>query len=322
MRPRLAIIIINFRTPDLTIDCLRSLTGEVALNPGVRTVVIDNHSSDDSPTLLSAALAAEKWGWCTLIESPQNSGFAGGNNLGIRAIEADNYLLLNSDTVVRPGAITALLDAADKYPAAGVIGPRLEWPDARPQESCFHDLRPAHAFTAAAQTGLLERLIPRSYVGVPVSETPLDSDWTSFACALIRREVFEKIGLLDTGYFMYFDDVDFCRRARAAGWKILHWPAARVVHLRGKSGPVKSAGAARKQRPRYYYVSRARYYAKFYGTPGLWLANSLWMLGRCVSWLRELLRTKQPHTCRRELLDNWINATHPNGPRSWEEQKL
>jgi GT2 family glycosyltransferase len=139
----------------------------------------------------------------------------------------------------------------------------------------------------------------------------MQPEWTSFACVLIRREVFNRVGLLDEGYFMYFDDMDFCRRAWKAGIATLHWPAARVVHLRGGSSPVKQLAAERKRPPRYLYASRNRYYAKFYGRLGLWLANICWHTGRLISLAREIVRQKQAHTCKRQWLDIWTNALRP-----------
>ena len=96
-----------------------------------------------------------------------------------------------------------------------------------------------------------------------------------------------------------------------AGWAVLHWPAARVVHLRGRSNPVKSLTSQRKRRPAYWYASRARYYAKFYGRWGLWGANLLWTAGRSISLARELFGRKRPHTCAREWLDIWTNCWDP-----------
>jgi N-acetylglucosaminyl-diphospho-decaprenol L-rhamnosyltransferase len=121
--------------------------------------------------------------------------------------------------------------------------------------------------------------------------------------------------VLDDGFFLYFDDLDFCRRARVAGWTVRNWPAARVVHLRGRSNPVKEMTAERKRRPAYWYESRARYYAKHYGWWGLLGANVAWWLGRGVSLVREALGNKAPHVCEREWLDIWSNWRKPLGGR-------
>jgi len=128
---------------------------------------------------------------------------------------------------------------------------------------------------------------------------------------LVRRAVIDQIGLMDEGYFMYFDDIDYCRRARDAGWKILHWPQARVVHLRGGSGDVKSDVAARRRPRAYLYASRSRYFAKFYGYLGLWLANLMWLAGRIISLVREAAGTKQRHTCDYTAQDIRMNWRSP-----------
>ena len=130
-------------------------------------------------------------------------------------------------------------------------------------------------------------------------------DWGSFACALIRKEVLEEIGVLDEGYFLYFDDVDYCREARNHGWTVKYFPDARVVHLRGKSNPLKEMAALRQRRPGYWYQSRSWYLTKFYGKPGLLTANLLWYAGRLVSALRELVGNKAPHVCEKEWCDIW-----------------
>lgn len=318
IRPRfdLAIVIINYRTPDITVDCLQSLAGEVAAIGDAGVIVVDNASGDGSADQIAAAIAERGWGdWVRLIRSGKNLGFSGGNNLGIESAEAESYLLLNSDTIVRPGAVVELHRVLGERPEVGMVSPRLEWPDGTPQENCFRFLKPASELIRAASTGPVDKLLKASVPAIPVSDDPQEPPWTSFAGILIRRRVFEQIGLLDEGYFMYFDDVDFCRRARRAGVQILHWPRARIVHLRGKSGPVKAATASRQRRPAYFYESRSRYYAKFYGRPGLWLANACWIAGRALSLARELVGHKSPHTCRREGLDIWTNWVDPLGER-------
>ena len=140
----------------------------------------------------------------------------------------------------------------------------------------------------------------------------MEPEWVSFACVLIREKVITDIGHLDDGFFMYFEDIDFARRARRAGWNVRYEPAARVVHLRGGSSPVKESKARRDRVPRYYYASRSRYFAKWYGGRlGIMLANTCWMGGRFVSWLMELLRRREPFHCAHEGRDNWINWLNP-----------
>ena len=310
-RKRLAIVIVNYRTAQLVEQCLESLADQV--DPARdAVVVVDNASGDGSPETIERTVAERGWiEWARVIRSPVNGGFSAGNNVGVQAVESDAYLLLNSDTIVRPGALPILLDALDSHPEIDLMAPRLEWPDGAPQESVFRYHTAASEFIKAACTGPITRLLGRYEVALRVQEGPVEFKWASFACILIRRTVFDRIGLMDEGYFMYYEDVDFCRRAREAGLRSLHWPSARVVHLRGGTSPVKELTAARKRRPAYYYESRNRYIAKFYGIPGLWAANLCWWAGRCVSLAREIIGRKKPHVCEYEGRDIWINAFRP-----------
>ncbi len=279
-----------------------------------RVIVVDNASGDQSVQQISNRIHDQQWNqWARVVPADRNGGFSYGNNLGIRSIEAQYYMLLNSDTLVRPGSIEQMLAATKLHPQAGIIGPRLEWTDRTPQQSCFRDFQPSHEFFSAAGTGALEKLMRYKPLALDISDEPLTCDWTSFACALIPQRVIEKVGLLDEGYFMYFDDADYCRRIREAGYEVLNWPAAHVVHLRGGSGPVKQLTAERKRRPNYWYASRNRYYAKFYGRIGLVAANLCWHAGRLVALAREITKTKQPHSCRREWRDIWTNIRNPLG---------
>lgn len=314
----LAIVIVNYRTPELVIDCLNSLASEIPSLPPTKVIVVDNHSGDDSVSLIKSAIVS--FDWVELIESEINGGFSYGNNVGIKAIKADNYLLLNSDTIVRKGAIALLLEALNKYPQAGIISPRLEWLDGEPQISCFRNRSPINELINSAKTGVITKILNKYDVPLAVSEETIEVEWTSFACVLIRKTVIEEIGLMDEDYFMYFDDIDYCRRTKKAGWQIIHYPFARVVHLRGGSGSVKKDIATKKRPPAYLYASRSRYFTKFYGVLGLWLANLLWLLGRSISYTREIIEKKPPQTCVLESRDIWLNWYNPLKPY-WQEMK-
>jgi GT2 family glycosyltransferase len=308
---QLAVVLLNFRTPDLVVQCLESLVGQV--DPSLaRVVVVDNHSEDGSAEAIRASIKANHWlDRVHLLESGRNGGFSAGNNFGIRRIQAEHYLLLNSDTFLREGALSELIKAAHQHPEVSMFSPRLEWPDATPQKSVFTFHSPPSELIHSANTGIVDRAFSRFIVAREVAKLPTKCEWTSFACVLVRRSLFDKIGLLDEGYFMYFEDVDFCRRAVKSGETILHWPDARVVHLRGGSSSVKSSIAERKRPPVYYYASRTRYYKKFYGGLGIFVANLFWHLGRLVSWPREFVRNKAPHLCEREARDIWIAFRDP-----------
>lgn len=301
----------------MVVDCLGTLASQVL--DGERVIVVDNDSCDDSVSQIQSAINDEAWGsWVDLRESRGNRGFSAGINIGIQAIDADVYFLLNSDTLVRPGALVELRKAMVQNPDAALVAPRLEWPDAEPQDSVFRDPTPISEFDRAACTGPISRILRRWSTSPPLSDCPLPFAWASFAAILVRREVFESIGLLDEGYFLYFEDVDFCRRARLAGFQGLYWPKAHVVHLRGGSGPVKEQQSKLYSLPAYYYASRSRFFAKSYGRLGLLATNLMWVLGRTVSFLRELFGQKKPHLCENEGRRLWHTFLSPvDPPEGW-----
>ncbi len=311
---QISVVIVNFRTPDFVCACLASLLPQLN-GLSAKVVVVDNHSGDESAERIATWLSAnDENGTVELIRSGVNSGFAGGNNTGIRALRSSLYLLLNSDTLVRPGAIESMLATAQRFPTAGLISPRLEWPDGRGQESCFRLHTPFSELIRASQTGLIERVLSRYIITLPVQTEIARPEWTSFACVLVRDEVFSQIGMLDEGYFMYFEDVEFCHRARKAGWDIAHNPDARVVHLRGGSSPVKENTRQKKRLPKYFYESRTRFFFQLYGWFGLTAANLMWWAGRLVSKSRQLLGRSDKAAIERQWLDIWTNWMDPLKP--------
>lgn len=309
----LSIVIVNYRTADLCIDALRSIVAIPELD--YKIMVIDNASNDGSAEQIRQRVEEGAWDRVSIIGSTENAGFSAGNNIGINATSSEFVLLLNSDTIVRPGAIETLVKTLQDNPQMGMASPRLEWPDSSPQESCFRFHRPINELIRSACTGPITKLLKRYEVPLAVCDEVSYPEWTSFACVLIRRQVFEDIGLLDDRFFMYFEDVDFCRRARAAGWSIINNPEAHVVHLRGGSSPVKSQAAKKKRLPRYFYESRARYYYKHCGHTGLLVANLFWHLGAVVGWLRKQFSSSyQPNICEAQWRDIWANFSNPSAP--------
>jgi len=312
MSYQLAVVIINYKTPQMLIDCLESLLPELQ-GVNVKVVVVDNLSQDDSLLLIQQWIDKQVVGeWVQLIASSENSGFSGGNNTGISAVEAEFYLLLNSDTLVRQGAISTLLASALGHKEVGLISPRLEWPDAKPQESCFRFHTPISQLIGSANTGFITKLLKNFNVPYAIINQAHFCDWTSFACVLVRADVFNEVGLMDDGYFMYFEDVAFAYQAQQAGWKVLNEPSAHVVHLRGGSSPLKSQAKQRKRLPRYYYESRTRFYYQVYGWTGLLMANIFWTLGYGVSLLRSLMSLSFVSTVSAyQWRDTWINFLRP-----------
>lgn len=306
---RLCIVIVNHRTPGLVLDVLDSLEGQVEAGLD-EIVVVDNASADGSAERLERAIAARGMSrYCRVLRAEQDGGLAAGSNIGIRAADANFYLLLNSDTIVRKGAIAALLAHMQAHPGVGLCGPRLQAPDGTARVSCFRDHTPLSELLAAADTGALAGVLADFELALPLADEPSEAAWISFACVMIRREVIEKVGLLDEGYRLGFEDSDYCRAARAAGFRVQCFPGACVTQR--SSSELRSGHAERQRPPRSLYASRTRYFRKGYGNLGLVAANALWYVGRGLSLGRELLGRKVPHTRERAWLDNWTEAWKP-----------
>jgi hypothetical protein len=287
---RLWIVIVNYRTADLVIDCLRSLVPQVADLGGGRVVIADNASGDGSAERIAAEINANGWSvWATVLPLPRNGGFAYGNNAGIRAAlctdpPPDYVMLLNPDTVVRPGAFRALVDFMAAHPAAGIAGSLIENPDGGTDRSAHRAPSPLGELDGAARLGVLSRLLHRYTVSPPLRQEAHACDWVSGAAMIVRRQVLEQVGLLDEGYFLYFEEVDFCCRVRDAGWQVWYTPEARILHLEGAATGIRTVA---KRRPAYWYDSRRRFFVKHHGVLGLLAADLLWATGR-LSYLARL----------------------------------
>jgi hypothetical protein len=311
----LLIVIVNYRTAELSQDCLGSLQDEIGTVAGTRVVVIDNSSGDDSVARLEAAVQANGWGsWATIRPLDRNGGFAAGNNAAIRPAlaEADPprfVLLLNPDTIVRPGAVRSLVDFMETRPEIGIAGSRLEEPDGTPLQSAFRFPTVLGELEGGLRLGPVSRVLARWVVTPQVPSVPGPIDWVAGACMIIRREVFEAVGLMDEGYFMYFEEVDFCHRARRAGWPCWYVPAAHVVHLVGRSSGVTDPRAARKRRPSYWFHARRRYFLKNYGRAATVLADLAWSLGYASFRLRRIVQRK-PDTDPEWMLWDFIRYNY------------
>ena len=293
-------VIVNYNTPTLVTDCLRSLAPE-AEELGLRVVVVDNASPDGSVEQLRGAVAGNGWGeWVEVIAAERNGGFAAGNNLALRRLLAaesapDCVLLLNPDTVVRPGAVRNLAEFLDRNPRVGLTGSRLENPDGTPQRSAFRFPRVLGEFEDGIRLGLVSRLLSGFVVAPPPRDAEHEAEWLSGASLIVRREVFEQIGLLDEGYFLYYEEVEFCRRARAAGWECWYVPQSRVVHLVGQATGMDAPGPKTRRVPAYWLAARRRYLVKHHGRLTAWLASLAWVIGRASWRVRRRVQAKPDH---------------------------
>jgi GT2 family glycosyltransferase len=313
---KVAVCIINYRTAEMTLQCVESAL--VALK-GIngRVVVVDNDSGDGSIAVIEEWLGQQPKGTpVDFIKSTTNSGFSGGNNQCIAACDAEYYLLLNSDALVRPEFFRGLLAAADNNPDAGLFAPLITYDDGERQISCFRFHSPQSEFLRSAQLGIFSRLLHRRAIPITGDPTTADIEWASFACIALRQAMVTQIGPMDEGYFLYFEDVEYCMRARKSGWKIMHVPKAQAIHFRGGSGPVKALIKQKARLPRYYYCSRTRFLYQGYGRLGLLAANLLWYVGQGFQQMGRLAGRKFVQMPRGEGKYLWTNFSNPLGPRT------
>ena len=243
-----SVLIVSFNTRDMVLDAI----GSVAKLPGVETIVVDNASHDGS-----AIAIAERFPSVRLIQSPTNLGFAGGVNRAAAKASGDSLLVLNSDARLEPDALGLLLDLLERQPRAALVAPALRYADGRPQPAAFE-------FPGLLQIVLdlypIDRLMDSRVNGRVHATQPCQVDHPLGACMLIRRAAWDDVGPLDEGYFMYLEEIDWCRRARARAWQIWHQPSARVIH---------HGGSSTSQQPEAMFAqlwrSRLRYYSRFHG---------------------------------------------------------
>lgn len=274
------------------IESLRALALEKAAIGEGRIVVIDNASGDNSVEKISCAIQSESWSsWVSLLQMDRNGGFAFGNNVGFNQAlsspdHVDYMMLLNPDSLVRQGAIEKLVNFMDQHPYVGIAGSRLENIDGDIECSAHAFHSPISELLEGARLNFLTKYLSAYEVTPSLRNEAHRCDWISGSSMIIRREVIEDIGMMDEGFFLYFEEVDFFQRAANAGWQTWYVPESTVMHIEGASTGIKSTS----RRPAYWYNSRRRYFVKHYGITGLITADLLLSIGRLSFWLRRLLK--------------------------------
>jgi N-acetylglucosaminyl-diphospho-decaprenol L-rhamnosyltransferase len=262
--PRVSVVVLSWNTRELLAACLSSLRAVAGELP-FETIVVDNASADGS-----ADMVAERFPEVRLVRSAVNHGYAIGNNLGARDARGAYLLLLNSDTEVRPGALSTLVAFLDGHPGHGACAPRLDNPDGTPQTSCktFPTLLTCVYFDTCFDRWFpRNRVIPRYFMRDFDHATSRDVDQPPGAAFLVRRPLWEALGGFDPELWLFFNDVDLCRRLRAAGHAIAYVAEARVLHHEGKStAQFPSMGPL-------WHRNRLAYYRKTFGWRGTLLAR-------------------------------------------------
>lgn len=282
----LSIIIVNWKVKDLLEKCLESIF-EQTKNISFEVFVVDNNSGDGS-----VEMAREKFPQIDLTASAENLGFAKGNNLAIKKARGRYVLLLNPDTEILDNTLEKMVKFMDTHPDCGIAGCKLLNPDLslQPSVRAFPDL--------ASQIFILlkiHHLLPHSKAMYKYLVQDFDYekiqevDQVMGAFMMIRREVIEKIGLLDENFWIWFEEVDFCKRIKNAGWKILYTPEASVIHHYGQS--FKQVMGVKKQKD---FNRSLSYYFKKHGTVGEWLViQPLRLISLVLAWIVQSVRVNE-----------------------------
>jgi hypothetical protein len=226
VKKKISIIIVNYNTCDITLGCLYSLKKDKTI-PSYELILIDNASSDNSVSKFRKL----KWKNLVFVSNKENLGFAKAVNQGIRIAKGKYILLLNSDTKAKKGAIRKLVNFAENAKDVGVVVPRLVNPDKSVQPSCFYLPSVSRAFKRYV-LGIGVSL-DKFY---PDSKKPVVVESAVAAVFLITPLALREVGLFDERYFMYFEDLDYCRRVNKEGLKVYYLPDAEIIHYHGQSG--------------------------------------------------------------------------------------
>jgi N-acetylglucosaminyl-diphospho-decaprenol L-rhamnosyltransferase len=277
-----SIVIVNWNVRDLLRRCLHSITQFPVSS--IEVIVVDNASTDGSIDMVRAEFPDVH-----LAVNARNQGFPAGVNQGISLAQGRYVLILNPDTEVVGEALTTMVAYADEHPDVGVVGPQLLNPDGSVQSSRrrFPALATAFFESTWLQPYAPRRLLESYYVGDQPHGTVQDVDWLTGAALMARQTAIERVGPMDERFFMYSEELDWCRRFREAGWRVVYLPTAQILHHEGKSSE-----QVLPARHIYFQTSRVRYFRKYHSRAAaellrlFLLGNYAWQLGvEGAKWL-------------------------------------
>ncbi len=313
------VVIVNYKTPLRTIDCLNELSKEVDKIPNTCVVVVDNDSQDDSCSIIDSHIKAQGWNWAFALQAPKNGGYAYGNNYAIRqALESDSppdyFHLLNPDTEVRENALVILKDFLEVHPKAGIAGGCFENPDGSLWQIAFRFPSILSEIDRGLKLGVVTKLLNNYIVPREMSDKAEQVDWLPGASMLVRKEVYQTVGLMDETYFLYYEETDFCLAANRAGWECWYVPESRVMHIAGDSTGVNSADTKPKRTPKYLFDSRRYYFSKNYSVFYAAFADIFWIACFALWRLRRKIQGKTDTDPPHLLSDSIKNSVFAKGP--------
>lgn len=266
-----SVVVVNWNVRDLLRRCLHSIAQYPV--PSIEVIVVDNASTDGSVDMVRAEFPAVR-----LVVNSENRGFPGAINQGISLARGRYVLLLNPDTELVGETFGTMVAFADEHPDVGVVGPQLLNSDGSVQSSRrrFPTLATAFFESTWLQPYAPRRLLERYYVGDQPDDRVQDVDWLMGAALMARCEAIERVGPMDERFFMYSEELDWCRRFREVGWRVVYLPTAQIFHYEGKSSE-----QVLPSRHIHFQTSKVRYFRKYHG-PVAAEALRLFLLGSYV----------------------------------------
>lgn len=283
-----SVLIVSWNTRDLLAACLESLYAHVG-DLVIEIIVVDSASSDGTVEMIQRHFPQVR-----LYAQTENIGFTRGNNLALGEAAGRYLLLLNPDTRVLPGALSAMKAYLDAHTDVGIVGPHTLNPDGTTQST---KRRFPTLLTGIFESTWLQGFAPRAvmeryYAADLHNDTASDVDWVQGSAMMARRELAEQIGGLDEGFVMYSEELDWCKRAKLAGWRVVYLPTAQIIHYGGKS-----AEQAGERTHIHFQQSKLRYFRKYHGQAAAQFLRVVLLLNYfvqlCIEGIKGLLGHKR-----------------------------
>jgi hypothetical protein len=314
------VIVVSYKSATLVAKLLTSLGHEQSGEVRLRVLVVDNASGDAE--LLRPIVIQSGWqDWVEIVAAPKNGGFAYGNNLGFchgfeSAVIPDYFFLLNPDTEVRAGAVSALVDFLDQHPDAGIAASSLEvksgelWPFAFRYPSLLSEI------DEGLRLGVVTKLLANHVVRRRMGQSPEQVDWFPGAAMMVRAQVVKDIGGMDERYFLYYEETDFCRKATKAGWTSWYVPQSRVMHIAGESTGVTATVSEPRRLPDYWFESRRRYFIKNHGLPYAVATDAASLIAHLLGQVKDTLKGRLDQRVPHFVADFWRHSVLRKANRS------
>ena len=301
-------VIVNYRSSETAIETITTLYQEFSQIEYAHIIIIDNDSNDGSFEKINNLIQTNNWQpTVKIIATGRNGGFGAGNNVGIRAALAidsppEFFYLINPDAIPEKGSIQKLIDHLEKNPKTGIASGSIKRPNGKQQISTFTFPNIIDECLKGFSIGFLRRIFNKYLVADKIIHKTCEVDWVSGACFMIRASVFKDIGCFDERFFLYFEEIDLCHRAKNAGWRIQHVADCGVIHICGVATGIQDM---EKRTPKYLFHSRKYYFKKHHGILYLWGANILFIAGSLLNLIKIKLQRKK-HLTRPYFLRDFV----------------